>query len=195
MTQSNKPILFAIGVLVIFFLLHAFSLLEDLIKYFLLLVLLIPFLALALEVYKVTKFLLIAVTGAAVVSLVTCLIWGGFYQRPNVATIYSIAFFIWPFALCIARILNQEISWTRLWITVPIMSWYVVNVSMQFYYPASGGGGGLGYGLGLVLGWFYMVPVFALIFLVHVGVEQLLRISKKRTSRSRTDRLPRHSQE
>lgn len=43
------------------------------------------------------------------------------------------------------------------------MSWYLLNRSMLFDYPTSGGGAGCGGALGFIAGWFYLVSPFAVL--------------------------------
>ena len=100
---------------------------------------------------------------------------GGLHQRPNVAAIFGWAFVAWPVCLLIAKGYNSAISWVSICYSVPVMSWYFVNLSMQFYYPTSGGGGGLGAGLGLFIGWFYMVIPFIAITGIFVGGRAIIK--------------------
>lgn len=149
---------------------------EDVIKYILLGLLILPFAALMAEATgKADGVMLRTVAGVTAVSALLAFSIGGLHQRPNVANIFVWAFVAWPFFLLLAKGLNPAIPWRTIWISVPIMSWYLVNLSMQFYYPANGGGGGLGFGLGLVAGWLYMVVPFALLSAVFAGVRSVTR--------------------
>jgi hypothetical protein len=157
---------------------------EDLVKYILLGLLVMPFAALMADAFGKTDGIMLRVgAGAAFLSALLAFLNGGLHQRPNVADIYAWAFVAWPFFLLIAKGINSSIPWSSIWISVPIMSWYLVNLSMQFYYPTDGGGGGLGAGLGLIAGWFYMVIPFAILSGIFIGIQSIIRSNQRRTSR------------
>lgn len=154
---------------------------DFIIKYFLLLMLGLPFAALLLDALGKTKNLVIfAAVAVTVLSALILLTIGGLHQRPRVAGVYSLAFLLWPIALLLAKYFNPYLSWGLIWGTVPVMSWYLVNTSMQFYYPTDAGGGGLGFGVGLILGWTYMLIPFGLLSALYVGISHL---SKGRSRR------------
>lgn len=88
-------------------------------------------------------------------------------RHPHVSSIFSILFVLWPPALIAAKVLNPSISWTRLWISVPFMSWFTCTTAVAVDYPVNGAGGGLGMLVTLVASWFYMIPIFGLLFLVY----------------------------
>lgn len=149
---------------------------EDLAKYFLLLLLTLPFVALATDALGKTQGRMIKVAVAvAVISWILALMIGGLHQRPNVANLFVGAFLAWPILLLFAKGFNPDLSWRSICFSVPVMSWYSVNLSMQFYYPTNGGGGGLGAGLALIGGWFYMVIPFAILCGVFLGGRAILR--------------------
>ncbi len=159
---------------------------EDIFKYILLGLLVLPFAALMMDAFGKTEGIMLRVAGAvAGISVLLMLLIGGLHQRPNVANIYVWAFVAWPFFLLFAKGINSSIPWSSIWISVPIMSWYLVNVSMQFYYPTNGGGGGLGFGLGLIAGWLYMVVPFAILFSVFVGIQFTVRRIKGEAMRGK----------
>jgi hypothetical protein len=152
---------------------------EDFAKYILLVLLVLPFAALATDALGKTQDLMVMVAlVVAVISWLLALMVGGLHQRPNVANIFTLAFFVWPIFLLVAKGLNPSIAWTTVWLSVPIMSWYLVNISMQFYYPTNGGGGGLGAGLGLVAGWFYMVIPFTVLCGLFLGGRAVIRLTR-----------------
>ena len=148
---------------------------EDVAKYFLLILLVLPYAALFTDAIGKTKALMLkTVIPVAVLSAVIAFGMGGFHQRPNVASIYSWSFLFWPVCLILAKQFQDSISWRSMWISVPIMSWYLVNLSMQFWYPTNSGGGGFGAYFGLVLGWFYMVIPFGILSGLFVLFKKLL---------------------
>ena len=147
---------------------------EDLIKFILLGVLTLPFAALVSDATGRTSRLFLRVAiGSTIISMMLALSVGGLHQRPNVANIFASAILVWPVLVLLAKAIGPEILWKDVWLSVPVMSWYLVNVSMQFYYPANGGGGGLGYFLGLAIGWFYMLVPFSILRLIFWGIQAL----------------------
>ena len=149
---------------------------EDLAKYLLLILLALPFATLATDALGKTQDRMIKVASAvAVISWLIAVMMGGLHQRPNVADLFVWAFLAWPILLLVAKGINPALSWSSIWLSVPVMSWYLVNLSMQFYYPTNGGGGGLGAGLALIGGWLYMVIPFALLCGVFLGGQGVLR--------------------
>lgn len=149
---------------------------EDIVKYILLGLLVLPFAALMTDAFRKTDGAMVRVVGGtAVISALLAFMIGGLHQRPNVANIFVWAFVAWPFFLLLAKGINSSIPWSSIWISVPIMSWYLVNLSMQFYYPTNGGGGGLGAGLGLITGWLYMVVPFSILSGIFLAVRSVIR--------------------
>ena len=152
---------------------------EDILKYILLGMLILPFAALMTDALGKTEGIMLRVVGGvAVTSALLAFLIGGLHQRPNVANIFVWAFVAWPFFLLTAKLIDSSTPWSSIWISVPIMSWYLVNLSMQFYYPTNGGGGGFGFGLGLVAGWLYMVIPFAIMSAIFVGIRSAVRQCK-----------------
>ena len=144
---------------------------EDIAKYILLALLVLPFVALASDARgKTDGIMLKVVFGVVALTMVIGFMVGGLHQRPNVATVFNLAFIAWPILLLVAKGYNPNLTWATIWISVPVMSWYFVNTSMQFYYPTSGGGGGFGAALGLIAGWFYMVIPFAVLCGIFITV-------------------------
>jgi len=135
-----------------------------------------PFAALIADTFdKADGIMPIVVIGVTVLSTILTFLVGGLHQRPNVASIFDWAFIAWPVLLLVAKAINPTITWRAIWISVPIMSWYLVNLSMQFYYPTNGGGGGLGAGIGLVAGWLYMLIPFAVLSAMFLGGRAIVR--------------------
>lgn len=148
---------------------------ETIVKFILLILLPLPFLALALDTLNMTKGVMIKVV--CIVTTISALIafnMGSLGQRPNVAAIYDYACITWPALLLVAKGFNPQLKWGALWLSVLLMSWYTVNMSMWFYYPVRGGGGGMGASVGLMLGWFYMVIPFAALSSLFVGGRAIL---------------------
>jgi len=163
---------------------------EDLIKYVLLILLVLPFQALATDALGRTQDRMIKVVmSVSAASWIVAFLMGGLHQRPNVATIYLVAFLAWPIALLVAKGIHPALSWASIWFSVPIMSWYLVNLSMQFYYPTSGGGGGLGAGMAFFLGWFYMVIPFALLCGLFLGGRAIIGRMRGGKGRAKRYRL------
>lgn len=149
---------------------------ETLVTWLLLGLLLLPFVALTADTLGRTPGILLRVVcGVALVSALLALFTGGLQQRPNAAKLFLLAFAAWPLCLLIAKACKPSLSWVTLWFTVPIMSWYLVNASLWFYYPANGGGGGMGAGICLLLGWSYMIVPFAVLSGLLVAVRALVR--------------------
>jgi hypothetical protein len=142
----------------------------ELIKYILLGLMALPYAALAADALGRTdgKMLQVA-SGVAAISALLALLVGGIGQRPKVANIGLGASVAWPIALLIAKAIYPTLSWFSIWFSVPVMSWYLTNLSRWFYYPVNGGGGGLGAGMGFFLGWLYMLIPFVPLFAVFVG--------------------------
>lgn len=88
-----------------------------------------------------------------------------FRRYPNVAEVFAVAGLVWLVALLIVKAKNPALSWMVLWMTVPVMSWYTVNVSLCLSQPISGGG--LGRMLGLRFGWLYLMIPFAVLHGVY----------------------------
>src|SRR6478735_5245427 len=151
----------------------------DLVKYILLILLTLPYAALLTDALGKTQDRMIKVAVAVtVISWLLAVVSGGLQQRPNVANLFTCAFLAWPLLLLVAKGYNPALSWGSIWLSVPVMSWYLVNLSMLFYYPTHGGGGGLGAGLGFFAGWFYMMIPFAVlcgIFLVGRSIVRRIR--------------------
>ena len=154
---------------------------EDLYKYVLLLILALPLIALTFDARGTTRgAMIIIVVASAIASTVLAFGIGGLYQRPNVANIYVFALAVWPIAVLVAKGFNPALRWSHILTSIPIMSWYLVNLSMQFYYPTNGGGGGLGFAFGMLFGWSYMVIPFAPLAVIFIGVRAIVRRARSR---------------
>lgn len=144
-------------------------------KYILLILLTLPFAALLTDALGKTQGRMIKMAVAVTVISWLLALVGLNGQRPNVATLFVWAFLAWPVLLLVAKGYNPALSWGSIWLSVPVMSWYLVNLSMQFYYPTNGGGGGLGAGLGFFAGWFYMMIPFAVLCCIFLGGRAIVR--------------------
>ena len=147
---------------------------------FILLILLVfPFIALFCDIIGKTKNITLKTAlGVTIISTLIAFGIGGLHQRPNVADIFSWALIAWPILLLVAYTINSHLSLGMLLGTVPVMSWYLVNISMQFYYPTNAGGGGMGLGLGLIAGWSYMAILFVPMVIAYLIIRCLLSMIK-----------------
>ena len=100
-------------------------------------------------------------------------LFGGAGNHPHVSSVFLIFFLLWPIALIVTKFYSPWISWTRLWLSVPIMSWFTCTIGVAVDYPVDGAGGGLGMFVTLVASWFYMVPIFAILHLLYLTVAWL----------------------
>jgi len=134
---------------------------KELLKLVMIFMLTLPFVALYHDARRGSRYLVPTLFAVTLLSGLICFFFGGFHQRPRVSNLFALAFLAWPVVLLFALKAAKPISWMAAWLSVPLMSWYTVNVSMQFWYPTNAGGGGMGFGLALVAGWLYMIPLFA----------------------------------
>ena len=143
----------------------------ELIKYFLCFLLVPPFVALGADARgKTTGALLptVVFVGALSVFIALCFL-DVVARRPNVAMLFTYAFFLWPCALLVAKAINPALKWKTLWISVLLMSWYlnVVIVCLDMssrQNPLAPVGA-------LVAGWFPMVIPFAILTTIFFGRE------------------------
>ena len=98
------------------------------------------------------------------------MIFGGFQERPNFANFVFFAFCAWPVFLLIAKVVRPSISWYSIWISVPIMSWFLVNLMIGLTDGAPFSGA-----LGILLGWIYMVIPFGILSVIFVGIQRFVR--------------------
>lgn len=108
----------------------------------------------------------------------------GLGRHPRVSSIFVYLFLLWPLALILAKAIYPSFSWKKLWLSVPVMSWFTVNTAIAIDYPISGGGGGFAMLVNLCIAWFYLVPVFGIFQLLYLLVMALIdRLSKTETRR------------
>ena len=147
---------------------------EEIVKYILIGLLALPFTALVADALGKTDGMMPKVViGVAILSVILSFWSGILRQQPNVASLFDWAFIAWPVLLLVAKGINPAISWGAIWISVPIMSWYLVNLSMYFDYPTNLGP--LGIPLGLVAGWLFMLIPFAVLFAAFLSARAIVR--------------------
>ena len=100
-------------------------------------------------------------------------------HHPIRANAVLVVFLLWPFALIAYKARHPAVRWSRLWLTVPVASWVLVNLALRLDYPTTGGGGGFGIAVNLALGWFYLLPIFGLLQLGFLFVQRLRRKSSR----------------
>jgi hypothetical protein len=125
-----------------------------------------PFVVLASNVRRTLSFdFVLMVT-------VSTLMGGVFYflhglgRHPHVSTVFLILFFLWPPALLVAKVLDPALAWSRLWLSVPLMSWFTMTTGVSTDYPVQGAAGGMFFTL--LLGWFPMLPFFLVLHLCYI---------------------------
>jgi hypothetical protein len=127
-----------------------------------------PFVVLAGNVRRTIP--LSFVTAAVVATFIGALSYylHGLGRHPHVSTIFLILFFLWPVALIVAKLREPSLSWRRMWLSVPLMSWFSVTTAVSSDYPVQGAGGGFGMLITLAFGWLYMLPIFGLIHVCFI---------------------------
>jgi hypothetical protein len=129
----------------------------------------IPFAALLSDMLGRTDGLMPRVVIGVTIILALGMVFGGFQERPNFANLVFIAFCAWPIFLLIAKVVRPSISWYSIWLSVPIMSWFLVNlmIGLNDGAPFSGL-------LGILLGWIYMVIPFGILSAIFVGIQRFV---------------------
>ncbi len=143
---------------------------EVIVKLFLLALVAIPFIALISDMLGKTDGIMSRVLLGVAIMLALGMVFGGFQVRPNFANLVFVAFCAWPIFLLIAKAVRPAISWYSIWVSIPIMSWFLVNLMIGLVdsSPLSGA-------LGILLGWIYMVIPFGILSAVFVGIQRFLR--------------------
>ncbi len=141
---------------------------EVVVKLLLLVLVAIPFAALTSDMLGRTDGLMSRAAIGATITLILCMVFGGFQERPNFANLVFVAFCAWPIFLLIAKAVRPSISWYSIWASVPIMSWFLVVLmrGLSDGAPFSGA-------LGILLGWIYMVIPFGILSAIFVGIQRL----------------------
>jgi hypothetical protein len=77
----------------------------------------------------------------------------------------------------VAKMVKPSITWSSIWISVPIMSWFLVNlmISLTDGNPMRGAAG-------LLLAWIYMIIPFGILSGIFVGIQRLARRIRKAES-------------
>jgi hypothetical protein len=106
--------------------------------------------------------------------LLLALVFGGFQHRPQVAKGVFCAFCAWPVALLVAKGVRPTLSWSSIWLSVFLISWFLVNLIIGLGDASPGAGA-----LGMLLGWIYMPVPFAILSLAFVGGRSLVKRSRR----------------
>lgn len=143
---------------------------EVIVKLLLLALVAIPFVALVSDMLGRSDGLMSRAVVAVTIMLALALVFGGFQERPNFANLVFVAFCAWPILLLIAKAVRPTMSWYSMWVSVPIMSWFLVNlmIGLSDGAPFSGV-------LGILLGWIYMVIPFGILSAIFVGIQRFLK--------------------
>lgn len=146
-------------------------------KLLLLILVLTPFAALLSDTLGRTDGLMSRATVGVSILFAIALVFEGFQQRPHFANLVFGAFCAWPVFLLIAKAMKPSLSWYFMWMSVPIMTWFLVNlmISLSDSGPFSGV-------FGIFLGWIYMLVPFGILSLMFVGTQRL-RIGFSRSER------------
>ena len=143
---------------------------EIIVKLFLLALVAIPFVALLSDLLGRTDALMSRAVIGVTITFILGMVFGGFQERPHFANLVFVAFCAWPIFLLIAKIVRPSISWYSIWVSVPIMSWFLVNLMI-----GSVDGAPLSGALGILLGWIYMLIPFGILTAIFVGGQRFLR--------------------
>ena len=143
---------------------------EVIVKLFLVALVAIPFAALFSDVLGRTDGLMSRAVIGVTITLILGMVFGGFQERPNFANLVGAAFCAWPICLIIAKWVKPSISWYSLWGSVPIVSWFLVNLII-----GSADGAPFSGALGILLGWIYMIIPFGILSAIFVGIQCLVR--------------------
>ena len=142
---------------------------EVIVKLFLLVLVAIPFAALLSDVLGRTDGLMSRAVIGVTITLILGMVFGGFQERPHFANLVFVAFCAWPIFLLIAKAVRPSISWYSIWASVPIMSWFLVNLMIGSVEGAPFSGA-----LSILLGWVYMVIPFGILSAIFVGTQRFL---------------------
>lgn len=141
---------------------------EVVVKILLLAFVAIPFAALVSDMLGRTDGLMLRAVIGVTIILALALVFGGFQERPNLANLVFVAFCAWPIFLIVAKVVRPSMSWYSMWISVPIMSWFLVNLMIGLT-----DGNPLRGVFGLFLAWIYMMVLFGIISAIFVGIQRL----------------------
>jgi hypothetical protein len=147
---------------------------EVIVKLLLLALVAIPFAALMSDMLGRTDGLMSRAVIGVTITLLLGMVFGGFQERPNFANLVFVAFCAWPIFLLIAKAVKPSISWYSMWVSVPIMSWFLVNLMIGLTDGAPFSGV-----FGILLGWIYMVIPFVILSSIFVGIQRLLKRIRK----------------
>ena len=147
---------------------------EIIVKILLLSLITAPFLALWCDMMGKTQGMMNRVIIGDSILLVIAVGFSGFQERPHVAYVVFGAFCLWPIALLIAKAVKPSLSWSSMWLSVFLMSWFLVNLII-----ALSDGNPLGGLFGLLFGWIYMLIPFGILSLLLIGFQALMRRIRK----------------
>jgi len=131
----------------------------------------VPFAAIISDMLGRTDRLMTKAVIGVTIILGLAISFGGFQERPNFANLVFAAFCTWPILLLAAKAIKPSISWHSIWLSVPFMSWFLVNLLIGLSDGAPGSGV-----IGLLVGWIYMIIPFGILSAIFVGIQ---RIKKK----------------
>lgn len=143
---------------------------EVIVKLFLLALVSIPFAALLSDVLDRTDGLMLRAVIGVTITLILGMVFSGFQDRPNFANLVFVAFCAWPISLLVAKWVRPSMSWYSMWVSVPIMSWFLVNLML-----VSTDGAPFSGALGILLGWIYMLIPFGILSAIFVGIQRFLK--------------------
>ena len=147
---------------------------EVVVKLLLIALVAIPFAALMSDMLGGTDGLMSRAVIGVTITLIIGMVFGGFQKRPHFANVVFVAFCAWPIFLVIAKGVRPSISWYSMWVSVPVMSWFLVNLILvsTAIAPFSGA-------LGILLGWIYMLIPFGILSAIFVGIQRFLKRTRK----------------
>ncbi len=143
---------------------------EIIVKFLLLALMSMPFAALLSDMVGRTDELMSRVVVGVTIILTLGIVFGGYQERPNFAKLVFFAFCAWPVSLLIAKVVRPSLSWCSIWVSVAIMSWFLVNLMIGLT-----DGNPLRGVFGFFLGWIYMPVPFAILSGIFVGIQLLVR--------------------
>lgn len=143
---------------------------EIIIKLFLLALVALPFAALVSDMLSRTDGLMSRVVIGVTVIFALGIVFGGFQERPRFVNLVFVAFCAWPIFLLIAKFVRPSLSWYSIWVSVPIMSWFLVNLMIGLT-----DGNPMRCVFGLLFGWIFMIVPFGVLSAIFLGIQRFLR--------------------
>lgn len=140
---------------------------EVVVKLMLMALMALPFAALLSDMLGRTDGMMARVVIGVTIIFALSLGFGGFQERPNFSYVVLFAFCAWPILLLIAKGVRPSLSWHSIWMSVPIMSWFLVNLMIGLT-----DGAPLRGVVGILFGWIYMVLPFGILSAIFVGIQR-----------------------